>query len=253
MDASSAPAGIGHNQPTLADSLALEFSELLDTVQKLADKANAVKAVVDEKGLNSDDDIIQMVEVGKEATKLSSSLDRKKLDRTASLRGDVETINGFFATIKTRVERIKTAFGAKVGEYEEAKKERQRREAAERARQAEEAAAAKLKEAEEARHSVMGDVLLNEAVKAEQEFQMAANAAVSAGTGPTRTDAGTVSQSKKWDFEIIDASKIPLEDLRPYFTIADLEKAIRAHVRMNRDTKPLAGVRIFPDTKTSFR
>lgn len=252
MDASSV-AGIGDNMPPLSDRLKLEFEDLMNEVETLANKANAVKTVIDQNGMNSDDDIAPMVEVGREATKLVSALDRKKLDRTKPLRDDVETINGFFTTLKTRVDRIKTAFAGKVGDYESAKRERERREAAERARVAEEQAAAKLKEAEEAKHSVMSDVLLNEAARAEDEAQMAANAAVKAGTTPTRTDAGTVSQSNKWTFEITDAAKIPLEDLRPYLTIADLEKAIRAHVRMNRDTKPLAGVRIFPDTKTSFR
>lgn len=253
MDASSAPAGIGHNQPSLADALQIEFSDLLDTVQKLRDKANAVKAVVDEKGINSDDDIVPMVEVGREATKLLSSLKNKKLDRTKPLRDDVDTINRFFETVMAQIDRIKTAFAGKVGAYEDAKREQQKREAAERARLAEEEAARKLKEAEEARHSVMGDVILNEAIKAEEEAQMAANAAVKAGTGPTRTDAGTVSQSGKWTMEIIDASKIPPDVIVAQLGLADIEKAMRAHVRQFRDTRPVAGVRFFQETKTSFR
>ena len=252
MDASSAPP-MGHNQPSLPDSLAIEFADLLDTVQALADKANQVKIVVDEKGIHSDDDIVPMVEVGREATKLASGLDRKKLDRSAPLRTDVDTINAFFATIKTRVERIKTAFATKVCEYEQQKRDRERREAAERARIAQEEAEAKLKEAEEARHSVMGDVIMNEAAKYEQESQMAANAAVKAGTGPTRTDAGTVSQSGKWTMEIIDASKIPPAVIVAQLGLADIEKAMRAHVRQHRDTVAVPGVRFFQETKTSFR
>lgn len=253
MDASSAPARMGDNLPPLADRLQIEFSDILDTIQGLADKANAVKAVVDENGINSDEDIVPMVEVGREATKLVSSLDRKKLDRTQPLRDDVATINEFFKTLIARVDRIKTAFAGKIDAYETAKKERQRREAAERARIAEEEAAAKLREAEEARHSVMGDVILNEAAKAEQEAQMAATAAVKAGSGPTRTDAGTVSQSAKWAMEIIDSSKIPPDVIVAQLGLADIEKAMRAHVRQFRDTRPVPGVRIFQETKTSFR
>lgn len=254
MDASSAPAGIGHNRPpTLVETLTKEFEDLLNEVEALANKANAVKSVVDEKGLNTDDDVVPMVEVGREATKLVGSLDRKKLERTKPLRDDVDTINDFFKTMSLRVSRIKNAFGEKVGAYEEAKKERARREAAERARIAEEEAAAKLKEAAEAQHSVMGDVLLNEAVKAEEEAQMAATAAVKAGTGPTRTDAGTISQSGKWTMEIIDAAKIPADVIVAQLGLADIEKAMRAHVRQFRDTRPVPGVRIFQETKTSFR
>lgn len=250
---SSSPAGIGHNAGTLADQLKIEFEDILFEVDTLANKANAAKAFADEHGLDSDDDIIPLVEVGKEATKLGSSLDRRKLDRTKPLRDDVETINTFFKTIITRVDRIKQAFAEKVGEYDKAKKERERREAAARAKLAAEEAERKMLEAESASNSVLGDVLLDEAVKAEQESQMATNAAIHAGTGPTRTDAGTVSSSTKWTFDIVDAEKIEIEKLRPYFTIPDLEKAIRAHVRMHRDTRPLAGVRIYPEAKTSFR
>lgn len=253
MDASSAPAGLGHNMPSLVDSLRMEFEDLLNEIEALATKANAVKAVVDEKGLNTDEDVVPLVEVGREATKLVGSLDRRKLERTKPLRDDVETINGFFKTLSLRVERIKTAFAGKVGDYESEKRERARREAAERARIAEEEAAAKLKEAAEAQHSVMGDVILNEAAKAEQEAQMAATAAVKAGAGPTRTDAGTISQSGKWTMEIIDASKIPADVIVAQLGLADIEKAMRAHVRQYRDTRPVPGVRFFQETKTTFR
>ena len=265
MEASEAVAGLGHNnppEPTLAERLAINHKPTMDKVEALAKKANEVKALVvkaeapDENGVIAgltDEIVEKMIEVGKEATKLDSAVDKERTDTTKPLRDDVETINGFFKVMLGRTEKIKTAFATKVGAYAEAKKAEERRQAAERARVAEEEAAAKLKEAQDASHSVMSDVLLNEAAKAEEEAQMAANAAVKAGTGPVRTDAGTVSQSTKFSFEILDSDKIPLDLLRPYIKLADFEKFVRAYVATHKDKKPLAGVRIFPDTKTSFR
>jgi hypothetical protein len=268
MEASEAVAGLGHNNPpadpplTLLEKLPIDHRKTIDRVEALAKKANDVKALVDaaEKpdadggiaGLN-DEIVEKMVEVGKEATKLDREVDDERKDTTKPLRDDVDTINGFFNTMLGRTSRIKTAFSEKVDTYITAKQDEERRQAAERARIAEEAAAAKLQEAQDAQHSVMSDVLLNEAARAEEEAQMAATAAVKAGTGPTRMATGTISQSTKFSFEILDTDKIPLESLRPYIKLADFEKFVRAFVATHKDKKPLAGVRIFPDTKTTFR
>lgn len=254
MDVSE--AGIGHNnppEPTIEERLAIEHADLIAQVQQVADKANAVKLVVDDKGLTTDEDLVPMVEVGKAASKLSKLLGQTTLSTTKPLRDEVERIREFFKVLETRVSRISTAFSMKVDEYETAKRQREQREAAERARIAQAEAEKKLQEAEAQEHSVMADVVMNEAALLEREAQVAAHAAVTAGTGPTRTEAGTVSQSKKWAFQIDDATKIPLNELRPYIKIADLEKFVRAYVAANRDTRPLAGVRVFQDTKTSFR
>lgn len=252
MDASSEVAGMGHNAPPLTDRLAAEFEDILRDVQALADDANKVKAKIDKDGLNSDEDLEPLVEIGKRATKLASAIDSKRLDRTKPLRDDVATINTFFETIKTRATRIKTAFAEKVGAYDDAKRARERREAAVRAERARKEAEDRLKEAAEQKNSVLGDVFMNEAEKAEQEYQMAASAAVSAGQGPTRTGAGTVSATTSYDFTVENWDKLVPAEIWPNFTSAEIEKAIRAHVRKHKDTKPLTGVKIFPTTKTRF-
>lgn len=260
-------AGIGHNhppEPTLPELLAIDHRKLMDQVEKLAADANAIKALVDAAEKPSDEGkapglteelVEKMVDVGKRATKLAGTngIDKDRMGATQSRRDEIETINGFFNTMKVRVERIKAAFSEKVGAYNDEKQAREKREAAERARIAQDEAAAKLKEAEASTHSVMGDVILNEAAVLEDAAQKAAREAVKAGTGPTHTDAGTISQSGKWTFEIEDTDKIPLEQLRPHIKLADFEKFLRAFATANRDTKPLAGVRFFRETKTTFR
>lgn len=260
-------AGVGHNnppEPTLAEQLAINHQKLMDQVEQLAKDANDVKALVDAAeakdadgnapGL-TDELVEKMVDVGKRATKLggTSGIDADRTSATKSRREEIEVINGFFKVLQTRVERIKTAFSQKVGEYNDAKKVEAAREAAERARIAQEAAAAKLEEAQQAQNSVMSDVVMNEAAALEDASQKAAREAVKAGTGPMRTEAGTVSQSGTWTAEIEDADKIPLEQLRPFVKLGDMEKFVRAYAKHHKDTKPLPGVRFFRETKTTFR
>jgi len=265
MDDSS-PAGMGHNHPplTLAEQLTVDYRKLLDQVEDLAKTANEVKALVDAaekpgddgKAVGLTDELIEkMVEVGKKATKLtgSSGIDADRTAATKSRREEIETINGFFNTMKTRVDRIKTAFAEKVGAYNDAKKAQEAREAAERARLAQEAAAEKLEEAQNAQHSVLGDVVMNEAAALEDAAQKAAREAVKAGTGPTHTAAGTISSTGRWTADIEDAAKIPLEELRQFIKLGDLEKFVRAYATHHRDTRPLPGVRIYRATSTTFR
>ena len=68
-----------------------------------------------------------------------------------------------------------------------------------------------------------------------------------------RTDGGTISTVKNWDFQVTDWSKLDLRQLRDSFSVAEIEKAIRAHVRKHKDTKQLAGVRIFQSERTQLR
>ncbi len=265
MDASNV-AGPGHNHPplTLAEQLAVDFKSLMDQVEALATSANEVKALVDAAEQPADDGkspgltdelVEKMVEVGKKATKLAGStgIDADRTSATKSRREEIETINGFFNTMKTRVERIKNEISKIVGAYNDEKRAREAREAADRARIAQELAAEKLEEAQRTDHSVMGDVVMNEAAMLEEASQKAAREALRAGTGPTRTEAGTISSTGRWTADIVDASKIPLEELRNFIKLADLEKFVRAYAAHHKDSKPLAGVRIFRDTKTTFR
>lgn len=266
MDASDV-AGVGHNnppEPTLSEQLALDHRKLMDQVEALARDANETKALVDlaetigEDGAApglTDEIVEKMVEVGKKATKLAGSggIDADRTSATKSRRDEIETINGFFNTMKTRVDRIKTAFAEKVGSYNDAKKAQEARDAAERARIAQELADEKLEEAQNADHSVLGDVVMNEAAVLEDAAQKAAQDAVKVGTGPTRTAAGTISSTGRWTADILDASKIPLEELRNFIKLTDLEKFVRAYAAHHKDSKPLPGARIYRATSTTFR
>ncbi|RWC91691.1 MAG: hypothetical protein EOS72_03280 [Mesorhizobium sp.] len=194
-----------------------------------------------------------LIQIGIDAGKLAKAIDGKRLDTTKPLRDEVDETNKFFQALGARMDRIKTRFEEIVGVYDRKKRDEQRRQAAEAARLAQEEADRKLAEAQAAQHSVVADVIVNEAIVAEQRADRLAAAAATAGTGPTRTDAGTISSSSPWTFAVEDWQKVNVAELRDQFSVAEIEKAIRAHVKRFKNTRPLAGVRIFQDEKTRFR
>jgi len=252
--------GMGDNNPpmTLSETLRRDHAGLIQEVDDLA--AEATKArddLVPEEGkqpeVKTDEQRDKLIEIGKRARTLSKKIEATTLDTTKPHRETVDEIRAFFNAFIPRTDRIKSTFETLVGEYNTKQQEAERRAAAERARIAKAEADRLLEEAAASQHSVVSDVIANEAVAADQKAQIAERAALSAGTGPTRTAAGTVSTSKPWTFAVDDYAKINLNLLRPYFSVADIDKALRAHVRANKNTAPIEGVRFFQDAKTSFR
>jgi ribosomal protein L9 len=69
----------------------------------------------------------------------------------------------------------------------------------------------------------------------------------------TRGDSSLGTLRREYDFVIEDVAKIPLEELRDFIRIEDIEKAVRAMVRVHGDKRTLPGVRIFEDTKANIR
>lgn len=255
MQVSDAPsiAGPGHNLASTADILRDRFKPLLDEVEDLAKRANAARDGLTDGAIANDNERDPFIALGIEARKLAKRLGETKLATTKPLREEVTETNRFFDTITARPETIQSAFETIVGRYDAKKREEARIAAAEVARLAQEEAKRKLEEAAASSHSVLGDVLLQEAVDAEHKAAVLVNEAVTAGSGPTRTEAGSVSATGRWKHRITDASKIPLEKLRPYMSLDDLDKFCRAYVAKNKNSAALPGVEIFLDQKTSFR
>lgn len=256
MQVSDAPSivGPGHNLATATDILKDRYVDLMNEVEDLAKRANVAReALGNPPKIDTDEQRDDLTKLGIEARKLSKRLDETKLATTKPLRDEVAETNTFFQTLGARPDKIKGAFEQLVGEYDEAKRAEARRAAAVEAERQRNEALRKLEEAAATSHGVLSDVVLQEAEAAERRAQVAENEAMAAGSGPTRTAAGTISQRTSWTFRIADVSKVDLNKLRPHFGIADIEKALRSYVKAHRDTSPLAGVEIFPDTKTQFR
>lgn len=79
-----------------------------------------------------------------------------------------------------------------------------------------------------------------------------AAAAKPADLARTRLGSGMATLRQEWDFEITDFANVDLGALRAFIPKADIEKAIRRHVAINKDQVPIAGVRIFDKTKTQW-
>lgn len=253
---SEAPSivGPGHNLATTTDILRDRFANFLKQVDDLAADANKARESLGEAGVvTADEQRDPMIAIGIKAGKLSKLLDDTRLATTLPLRTEVTETNSFFQTLADRMDRIKTRFEEIVGAYDRKKRDDERRKAAEAARLAQEESDRKLAEAQAAQGSVEADVIVNEAIVAEQRADRLAAAATSAGTGPTKTEVGTISSSAPWTCSIEDWSKIDITEFRDQFSAAEIEKAVRAHVRKFKDTRPLKGVRIFQEEKTRFR
>jgi hypothetical protein len=247
-------AGPGHNLATTADILSDRFAGIIKEADGIAAAANEARDALGETGkVASDEQRDPLISIGIKAAKLAKRLDETRLDTTKPLRDEVSETNNFFNAMISRMQRVQTAFEELVGRYDRAKRDEERRKAAEAARVAEEEARRKLEEAEKEQGTVVGDAVLEEAVQAEERAQHLASVATLVGTGPTRTDAGTVSATAPWTHVVEDWSKVDLTEIRDQFTVAEIEKAIRAHVRKFKNTRPLKGVRIFQDEKTKFR
>jgi hypothetical protein len=145
-----------------------------------------------------------------------------------------------------------------------ADEERRRAEEARLAAQRE-ADAAKRKEAEEAAAAARAEADRKEAearAARQKEIDAAATASQAqraaeekpADMARTRaTSGGLATLAQSFDFEIASLADVDLEALRSHIGRADIEKAIRAYVRIHKDTVPLRGVRIFPTTSAQFR
>lgn len=177
-------------------------------------------------------------------------------------------LNGRLAGYLQRKEaaaRAKREAAARQAREEEARKRQEAARLAEQERQQREALAAAERENREKEAAALRKKV--EATQAKREFTEAvaeganvqtrvaeARAAAPAPTlARTRGDSSLGTLARGYDFVIEDAAAIPLEELRPFFSIDDIEKAVRAMVRVHGDKRALPGVRIFEDTKASIR
>ena len=150
--------------------------------------------------------------------------------------------------------RIKNAAESLAGAYADEQRRKAAAEAAALAEAARREAQRKLDEAAASTSEIVADVALQDALKAEHKAKHLEAQALGSGAGPVRTEAGTISERKNWDFRIADISKVDLNGpLRAHIGIDVIEKAIRAHIRANRDTVPLAGIEIFQSSKAQLR
>jgi hypothetical protein len=251
----AAEAVIGHNQPPpVRDILTEKYAGLLSEVERIAGLANDAPKKVD-----SDTALAQAGDLVKGARQLVKRLDAARTSEKEPHLTAGREIDAFFKVWTERLDRIAKIIEDRATEWQRAKAAEARRLADEEARrQAEEAARQReiARRAEEANRPATAAKHEDRAEAADDQAQRAQAIASSSAADLTRIRSSTgtvVSARQEWAFEITDYAAIPLDVLRPYLARADVEKAIRSHVRINKNTVPIPGVRIFEDVKANFR
>lgn len=243
----------GNNPPPLKDILAEQFADLGKRVEALADRANAGP-----KKIKTAEDLETVVALTKDARALVKEADdARKVEKEPHLTAGRE-IDAFFGVFTDRIERIRKAFQKIADDHAAEKAAEERRKRQEEARKAQEAAereAEKARKAQEAGRQATADRAADRAERFEQKADEATAAAQASAADltRTRTAAGTASARTEWDFEITDYDAIPLDKLRPYFKREEVEKAIRSHVRIQKGSASLPGVRVFESVKANIR
>jgi len=257
-----ADAGLGHNKPPVSVVFVENHKDLIDEVEALAARANAAKDGLADGKIANDNERDTWVSLGIAAKKVAKQVCEQRDEVVAPIRDELNDWNRLFGvnanphpeSLHARCLRIKSAAESLAGAYADAQRAAAQKAAAELAAKQREEAQRKLDEAAAAGDGVIADVALQEAEKAEHKAKYLEAQALGATAGPVRTDAGTISERKSWDFRITDIAKVDLNGaLRAHIGIDVIEKAIRAHIRANRDTVPLPGVEIYQSSKAQLR
>lgn len=243
----------GNNPPTTEQLLAEKHRDLLDRCEAAALRANGVPKVIDD-----DADLTGIGEVVRDARRLMNDIKNTRLEETQPHRTAVAEINRYFDTVSERLDRVAKVLAQRCDEWARAKerRERERREAEARAaREEEERRLEAARKAEAANRKVQAEKHETAAAQASERadyFEQQA-AAPTAELTRARSAAVTVSGTQQWTFDIMNMKHVDLDALRPYLTRDDIEKAIRAFVKVNKDSLPLAGVRIYAKTVAKYR
>lgn len=276
-------AGIGHNRLAFLDFyrdqnadlrtfLTKEYAGTLENAAALKAKFDLAPTIIDTDELER-----QMTDLGGDLGKLIKTIAAQKKVTKEPLSAAVGIADDFFAALHTPTDVCMRTVERRVNAYKDEK-----RSAAQRAREEEERKAAEMKaEAERLAAEAKRIAAAEEAARAQGEpaedvtqmyydrqiaekeahrATLAAREAASVAAAPiaapakVKGDTGTASiQRTTWTGEIEDINALDLEALRPYISRAALDSAVKAFAVVVKDTRPLAGARVFAKTSTSFR
>lgn len=231
---------IGMNNPPISERLAIDHAGLIEEVEKLAASANAAPKKI---STEADDDTVR--QVARDANALWKKIDGvREVEKEPFLRGGNE-VQAFFRPHLDRADKIKKFFQGVADDHERAKFAEERRRREEEARKARDEEARQREIAERAAAAERPTV----ASKAETKAEAFAERAERLETAPIVTDTAKTG----WTFRIIDADAVDLNALRSFIGIDVVEKAIRAHMRIHKNLKPIAGVEFIIDVKAKLK
>lgn len=198
------------------------LSEWDTPIAEMAKQAEAL--VVDSEATN-----LKAVEMAGQVKRLDKKLELARKDYTGPANEYVKAINGTVKPRQALLREIENGLKGKISTHQAAVL-LEHRKAEEAARKAQKKLQAKL-DADAKKAGV-------EAVKVDEVV-------VAAADPVTRTESGTATQRKTWEFEVEDPGKVP-----PEYLMVD-EKKVRAAVR--NGVRNIPGVKIYQETKTQIR
>lgn len=277
-----ATATIGHNSllAIYAEQNAALPGYLLQEHDLLISRAADLKNDTDAAPQTIDTD-----ELEREATELGGKL-AKFIKEIAAARkaskepvaAGVAIVDSFFNRILPPIENAKVIVERRVNAYKDVKRAAAGRERQEAERIAREKAAEARRLQEEANRRADEEARLRQesAMPADQdaayedraaaqreattaaveahEAQARATVAKAAPQTTVKAESGAASiQRTTWTGEIEDLETLDLEPLRHIITRAALDAAVRVYAVQFKDTRPLAGAKIYAKTSTAFR
>lgn len=243
----------GHNLP-VKDRLREKHAPLLDRVDELVAACGRAPDKID-------DDATQG-KVGDLYKLLSAAHKKGEASRTDEkepyLMGGREVDNFFKEGVTAPLERWMQTLKRRSDLYINAKVEAERRRRNEEARLAQEDADRKLeaaRKAEEASRPKVAEKKLDVAVQAQAAADQAATLAQAkpAEMAQTRGEHSMATVQMRWTHEVSAWNDLDYNLLREFIPRDDIDKAIRAFVRLHKGTRELPGVRIFEAPNTQFR
>ncbi|WP_099863817.1 hypothetical protein [Pararhizobium haloflavum] len=241
-----------HNQPPLSDRLSIEYETLSDRITDILTRARdeVPQTIEDDEGNAKVGDFVRGFR-----GLIRECEDAKKEEKRPHLDAN-KTIEDFFKAMTERLMKAREVVEKRGDAYlnKKAAEERARREEA--ARIARDEADRRMREAQAAEESgreVAADIALAHATEADERARVAEEASFDKASDLARTrgPGGTSTLATKWDFEVQAIGDVPLDQLRAFFSQAEIEKAIRGFVRAGG--RQLSGVRIFESTRASYR
>lgn len=253
MSEAAAPIGDNISKLPLQERLKIDHDALAVRQKELLEAFGRAPGEVRDDGVLSKFGtlVVQMREVIKKS-------DRAHDDEKAPFLRDGRIVDQHFATISDPLKKAAATLESRAGIYSRAKADAERRRLAEEAARLQAEAderAEKARKAEEAGRIKTAEKQTAHAAELADQAQTAqkASEAKPADLARTRGDVALSTLKTTWDYEVEDWGQIDVRELSVYLSEEVLDKAIKAHIRIHKDRKPLTGVRIFEKSSQQFR
>lgn len=252
MEATRTPISeqiFGQNKAPLDEVLAKDFAELSTALAGEIGKLSALPAKI--KG------DVDFATVGQAAIRIRALTTRLDTIR----KGETEPLFKAQKAIKAHFDALADKLTAAFAPHQRAADDYTRAKAAEDRRRREEEAK-KLREQEERERQKAAEAKsIDTAARAEARAETFGAQADALETDRKAADTvrtsvaggGIATATTKWDFTIEDYEVIDLNKLRPFLNRDHVETAIRSMVRVQKGNTSLPGVKVFENTRASFR